>query len=135
VGNKAHRDEGDGRILLGNNTSGGSSRAVADQIPLYWNLDLYVDVFDDMCTQFDLRKIRPAPNVPERNCVIGECLNLVWRIWQERLLEQKSHSRIIISGKKEMAKPNSRRQALSRKNIRYGKDSSSRKYRYYVWSE
>jgi hypothetical protein len=34
-----------------------------------------------------------------------------------------------------MAKPNSRRQPHSRKNIWYGNEASSRKYVYYVWSE
>jgi len=87
-------------------------------------------IFSSTYAKFDLGRM-----FLNATAYVGECLHLVWRICQNRILDDKSHSRIIISGKKKMAKSNSRRQPHSGKNIWYGKEASSRKYVYYVRSE
>jgi len=46
---KAQWNADGGRILLGDNTAVGSGDAVADQVPVWWSLDLFALTFVCVC--------------------------------------------------------------------------------------
>jgi len=78
---EAQWDESGWRILLTDNTGGGYGHA-ADQVPVLesgFQLDSFVNRYTVARTynimNFDLRKIRLVPDLPERYCV-GGCLYL-----------------------------------------------------------
>jgi hypothetical protein len=82
---KAHCDESDGRILLGDNRRRGGHTA-AGRLPVCWSLDFdwtpfCVHVWFTVCIlDSELRRIRLAPELPERNnCLslgVSECNNI-----------------------------------------------------------
>jgi hypothetical protein len=76
AGMKAQRDDGGGRILLG---EAAGHHAAADRVPLCWSLDfrwtplhtIHIRTFGQMYAQFRIaQKNRLASDIPERsNCV------------------------------------------------------------------
>jgi hypothetical protein len=92
---RALRDESSGRLLLGDNTGGGTVIVAADQVPAClefgFQLDPYTYMVYHMCTHFRL-----APYLNVTTAEFGECLctSVLRSLW--RALTQIEHTNVAI---------------------------------------